>query len=168
MSKVWKELTKEMLVERGIEVSDKKDENGNYIILRTGKKTCNSKVTTYPLKLTLEGKYCEYSKQWKYYYRTGWNYNHKSESYTVSRIYYAWFKGFVPEGYEVDHIIDEPINNDITNLTLLTPAENKAKRRGYKNQFQTPKWKEEHKKANDDEEGIAYTDEGPISYSKLK
>ena len=134
-----------MLVERGIEVLNEKDENGNYIILRTGKKSCNSKVTTFPLKLTLEGKYCEYSQKWKYYYRTGFNFNNKTESYSVSRIYYAWFKGFVPEGYEVDHIIDEPINNDISNLKLLTPSENRQKRRGYKNQYQTPKWKLEHK-----------------------
>lgn len=175
MAKRWKELTKQMLIDRGITVLDQKDANGNYIIMRTGKKSCNSKVTTFPLSIVLEGKYCDWSQKWKYYYRTGFNYNGKTESYSVSRIYYAWFKGDVPEGYEVDHIIDEPINNDISNLKLLTPPENRAKRRGYKNQYQTPKWKLEHKKDKDDdvwyyddEEGIAYTDEGPISYSDLK
>lgn len=48
---------------------------------------------------------------------------------------YAWYKGEVPAGYDVDHIDDNTLNNDLSNLQLLTHAENIKKRGGGKNQY---------------------------------
>ena len=48
---------------------------------------------------------------------------------------YAWYKGEVPAGYAVDHIDNDPLNNSLDNLQLLTPEENIKKRGGGKNQF---------------------------------
>lgn len=45
------------------------------------------------------------------------------------RLVYAWFNGSVPEGMVVDHIDDDPLNNDPSNLQILTPSENIWKNR---------------------------------------
>ena len=46
----------------------------------------------------------------------------------LSRLLYAWFVGEIPDGYVVDHIDNDPYNNDIDNLQILTIEENLAKR----------------------------------------
>lgn len=52
---------------------------------------------------------------------------------------YAWYKGEVPAGYDVDHIDGDTMNNHIDNLQLLTHAENIKKRGGGKNQWTAAK-----------------------------
>ena len=47
---------------------------------------------------------------------------------------YAWYKGEVPAGYDVDHIDGDTMNNNIDNLQLLTHADNIKKRGKGKNQ----------------------------------
>lgn len=49
-------------------------------------------------------------------------------SLLVSRIVYAWFNDICPAEYDVDHIDNNPFNNSITNLQLLTRKENLARR----------------------------------------
>lgn len=46
----------------------------------------------------------------------------------VSRLVYAWYNGEVPEGYVVDHINNDPFDNRLENLQLLTDRENNIKR----------------------------------------
>ena len=46
----------------------------------------------------------------------------------LHNVIYAWYKGEVPLGYEVDHIDNDPFNNNIDNLQLLTRKENLQKR----------------------------------------
>lgn len=137
-----KQITKEYLIEAGIEVLDEKDANGNYLIMRTGKACCNGKITRHPLKPSLNGTYHKWSDNVCYYWIVGFNYNHKIIYIPVHRLYYAWFNGEAPSNMDVDHIDGNSINNDINNLQLLTRKENLARRKGYKCQWQTPKYKE--------------------------
>ena len=41
-----------------------------------------------------------------------------------------------PEGLDIDHINDNSLDNNFDNLQLLTRAENLAKRKGHRNQFE--------------------------------
>lgn len=49
-------------------------------------------------------------------------------TYYMHHIVYQCFKGEIPEGYEVDHIDNNPQNNNIDNLQVLTIADNRKKR----------------------------------------
>lgn len=42
----------------------------------------------------------------------------------LSRVVYAWFNEVCPSEYDVDHIDNNPFNNNISNLQLLTRKEN--------------------------------------------
>lgn len=59
----------------------------------------------------------------------------KQSVFTYHAFLYAWYKGEVPAGYDVDHIDGDTLNNSLDNLQLLTRKENLAKRRGNVNQF---------------------------------
>ncbi len=52
----------------------------------------------------------------------------KQKPIGLHNIIYAWYKGEVPLGYDVDHIDNNPFNNNIDNLQLLTHEENLQKR----------------------------------------
>ena len=50
---------------------------------------------------------------------------------TITYPRYLWMvhhKQLIPDGYEVDHVDDDPTNNEISNLQLLTPEDNNRKR----------------------------------------
>lgn len=53
----------------------------------------------------------------------------------LSRAIYAWYHGYTPYNLDVDHIDDDSLNNHISNLQLLTRAQNLAKRKGHINQY---------------------------------
>lgn len=65
-----------------------------------------------------------------YNYRT-----HKTTLMSYHAFLYAWHKGEVPAGYDVDHIDGDSLNNHIDNLQLLTRKENLAKRYAQANQY---------------------------------
>ena len=44
-------------------------------------------------------------------------------------VIYAWNKGEVPLGYDIDHVDNNPFNNNIDNLELVTHEENLKRRR---------------------------------------
>lgn len=48
----------------------------------------------------------------------------------LSRVVYAWFNGVCPKEYDVDHKDNNPFNNNISNLQLLTRKENLNKHLG--------------------------------------
>lgn len=53
----------------------------------------------------------------------------------VNRVVWAWFKGVCPGDLDVDHIDNNPFNNAIVNLQLLTRGENIRKRGKGRNQY---------------------------------
>ena len=75
----------------------------------------------------------------KSYYGVAFSVGGRSETMTLARFVYAWFVGDVPAGMQVDHIDNDPLNNDPANLRLVTPKENIRKRfwdaRGMRNQL---------------------------------
>ena len=52
----------------------------------------------------------------------------------LSRVVYAWFHEICPAEYDVDHIDNNPFNNSISNLQLLTRKQNLNRREG-RNQY---------------------------------
>ena len=56
------------------------------------------------------------------------NRGRKQKPVGLHNVIYAWYKGEVPLGYDVDHIDNNPFNNNIDNLQLLTHEENLQKR----------------------------------------
>ena len=64
----------------------------------------------------------------KSYPKIQMNYLGKGYAFPLSRVIYAWFKGDIPDGYVVDHIDNNPFNNNIDNLQLLSIEENLYKR----------------------------------------
>ena len=55
--------------------------------------------------------------------------NGKQRLIGLHNVIYAWYKGELPLGYDVDHIDNNPFNNNIDNLELVTHEENLKRRR---------------------------------------
>ena len=78
----------------------------------------------------------KYGKSIAYEYVALYNYKtHKQTIMQYGTFLYAWYKGEVPQGYDVDHIDGDTLNNTLENLQILTHAENIKKRGGGKNQY---------------------------------
>ena len=63
----------------------------------------------------------------------------KTANLTKHRLLYAWYIGEIPDGYDVDHIDDNPNNNSLDNLQIMTHKDNIAKRGKGKNQYSAAK-----------------------------
>ena len=61
----------------------------------------------------------------------------------VSRVVYAWYHGEIPEGYGIDHIDTNTLNNNLRNLRLLTKEENLKRKPISRNQYNYWKTDEE-------------------------
>ena len=62
--------------------------------------------------------------------------NGKQRIIAISRVVAECYLGPIPDGYEVDHIDNNPLNNHYTNLQFLTKEQNVQKLRGnYKNRY---------------------------------
>ena len=90
----------------------------------------------------------------KEYLVVGFSYNHTSYCIPLQRFLYAWFIGDVPDGMVVDHIDNNPFNNSLDNLQLLTQGENLKKRfrdnpDNCRNQFDVIKKRELNSKIGD-------------------
>ena len=86
---------------------------------------------------------------------------HKQTPIGLHNIIYAWYKGEVPLGYEVDHIDGDSLNNKIDNLQLLTHEENLKRRKikginhwYYINGYDEESWAKRQQELKDKEEEV--------------
>lgn len=78
----------------------------------------------------------KYGKAIAYQYVAFYNYTkHKQTIMQYGTFLYAWYKGEVPAGYDVDHIDGDTFNNSLDNLRILTHAENIQRRSNPNNQY---------------------------------
>lgn len=87
----------------------------------------NGHWMTYPEKImkpALTGTYIKY----KYVVFANNKYRRK---YLVHRLVYETFKGKIPEGYTIDHIDADSMNNNIDNLQCVTKQQNNSKANNY-------------------------------------
>ena len=122
-------LTKQELVDRGIKLEDGKvyqwsNKLKDYVELDIKLMTTKPKY----------GK--ERSYKVVYYYKKE---KHVMFPINLHRLIYVWYKGDIPQGYVVDHIDNNQLNNDPDNLQLLTRGENVKKNNNGHNQFTVTK-----------------------------
>ena len=121
-----KQLTKAMLEEMGIKI-EWDEEKGGWNVQRYSRINRSPKKSWKTLK---EAKFVckhKYASD-KVYPGYAWCWNGKQFAVTTGRLIYAYFKGDVLEGCDVDHIDNNPFNNILDNLQVLTREENLAKR----------------------------------------
>ena len=58
------------------------------------------------------------------YYQIELYKNSNGKFYLVHRLVWIAFNGQIPEGYEINHLDERPINNRLSNLSLVTHKEN--------------------------------------------
>ena len=130
-----KELTKQDLIDMNIRIT--KIGYNQFKIEHYSKKVYKSKEETWhEITPVLNGKYHSKSDKTKYYYIVGWSHNGYPHSYPLQRVIYAWFNGCSHRLMDIDHINNDPLDNDPSNLQELDRKSNLSKRTGYKNQYQ--------------------------------
>ena len=94
----------------------------------------------------------KYSEDLKHAYFNGIEFYRKCDYYfngkhgKLHRYIYSYFNGPIEKGYDVHHIDENKLNNDISNLTLLTHSEHTILHKtGEKNPFYNKHLSEEHK-----------------------
>lgn len=58
------------------------------------------------------------------YYQVALFKNSNGKFYLVHRLVWIAFNGQIPEGYEINHLDERPVNNALSNLSLVTHKEN--------------------------------------------
>lgn len=134
-----KGLTKKDLINWGISVEEK---DGKYVITRIAIKTGFCKNLVKRELIFREIKTFHEKGKDKSYLGTIISVDNKPKSLLLSRVLYAWFKGDIPDGYDVDHIDNNSMNNSLDNLQLLTRKENLKKRGLGRNQYNVD-WSED-------------------------
>lgn len=120
-------LTRQLLEEWGF--VDVKSTNGyDWEVIRNWKGTGrDNRLRLKRIKIsTLVAKH-KYGKD-KYYHGIAFSAKGHIHTISLARFIYAWFKGDVPPDMEIDHIDNDPYNNDPNNLRLTTKSENIRKR----------------------------------------
>ena len=118
-------LTHDMLDEMGITIFEDSTAECGYRIFHT------TRAGQQEIKPKIVSVYHRWSGKTKSYYNISWsNYakEKKAATYSLARVIYAWYRGEVPADMDCDHIDDNPFNNKLENLQLLTRAENLQKR----------------------------------------
>lgn len=123
-----KALTKEMLIEMGIKSIVWNEEENQWNIFREWYKCGRPKEKIIKrIKITTSIRYHKYTND-TIYQTICFYVKNKPIQISLQRLLYCWFKGDIPDGYIIDHINDNVLDNRIENLQLLTPSQNQAKR----------------------------------------
>lgn len=121
-----KPLTKKELQDLGIMNVYKK--NGEWVVLRYWYQGSRKEKDFVEIPISQARRKHVYRPD-KYYPKVSFCAKQKHYSIALSRLLYVWFKGDITEpGMQVDHIDNDPYNNELDNLQLLTIKENLAKR----------------------------------------
>lgn len=127
-------LSKKFLAEQGIILERDTSKECGYKILH---KSLKQGTTRNPIYIWRElkpcinvhkpGKYSGYSKR---YYLVTWSNQMKTWCFPLARLVYVYFgpEEELDPSLDIDHIDNNPFNNDITNLKPITRSENIAKR----------------------------------------
>lgn len=127
MKKQNRELTKAMLLEWGFHSINWDADAGEWWIDRYWYKNKSKQKRHIRLKVNRAVCKHKYTENKEYPVISFSVYN-KTVCLPLARIIYAWFKEDIPEGMVIDHIDNNPFNNWIENLQMLTPDENLQKR----------------------------------------
>lgn len=121
-----KELTRQQLLEWGFVYP--KQINGEWKIYRYWRKCGPGNVRELKeIKVTKAiGKH-KYTKD-KVYLKITFSVNNKTTSIPLSRFIYAFYAGIAHEGLDIEHIDNDPMNNNIFNLRECTREQNLEKR----------------------------------------
>ncbi len=112
-------VDKKWLQEQNIEVE-------GYKVYHTSKK-CGRRE----LKPVLNIKHHKYGKDVKYYIVGFYSrQDHRQYTFPLQRILYAWHRGPIMDGEDVDHINNISLDNNIENLQTISHIENMRKRPG--------------------------------------
>lgn len=121
MSRTKKAITKEWLQALGVtDVTEDGKVTYKGKVLKEYKATCkhkHGKDKTYPVVAFYDS---ELHKQ----QQTNGKACPGTRLILLSRVVYAWYHDICPSDYDVDHIDNNPFNNHISNLRLLTRKEN--------------------------------------------
>ena len=121
-----KELTRSQLLDWGFACP--KLINGQWHVYRYWRKCgpSNARVLK-EIKITEAVCKHKYTKE-KKYQKITFSVNQRGISIPLSRFIFAWFAGIAHEGMDIEHIDNDPYNNNIFNLRECTREENLAKR----------------------------------------
>lgn len=137
-----KPLTKQELQDAGIMNIFKRD--GEWVVLRCWYKGSEKTKSFKEVSITQAKRKHKYRPD-KYYPKVSFCVNQIRYSIPLSRLLYVWFIDDITEpGMQVDHIDNDPYNNELDNLQLLTIEDNLAKRfhdnpEAWTNQWGRPK-----------------------------
>ena len=124
---MYKKLTKEMLQDWGITDINYDYTNNEWKVMRYWYKN-NSKVKQFK-QLAICNAVCKHKYTTdKSYPIITFSYKQQMISLPLSRLIYVWYNGDINDGFVVDHIDNNPYNNNPKNLQLLTQEQNLIKR----------------------------------------
>lgn len=115
-------LTKDMLLNWGIEIFENKDSEYGWDIFQTR----NGKTHQVAISRCITPH--KYTENKIYLIVSFAIDNKKVKTYSLGKLLHAYFKGDVPNSYQVDHIDNDQFNNKLENLQILTQADNLRKR----------------------------------------
>lgn len=135
-----KQLTRQMLEDMGICKVSWDYEAGNWKIERYWFRN-SSKTIKDHIIIRISDAVCKHKYTTdKTYPIVGFGYKGKPQSIPLARFIYAWFRGEVKEGEVVDHKDNNPYNNMLSNLQVLTQEDNLHKRYKDNPQYNRNQW----------------------------